>query len=74
VYKYFEKWMEIKKIREVSEKVLLVYFAEQSKKLKSSSLERISMSRTLLLINKIIDIAQYYQFAGPATVVSLESI
>jgi predicted metal-dependent RNase len=26
VYKYFEEWMEIKKIREVSEKVVLAYF------------------------------------------------
>jgi hypothetical protein len=38
VYKYFEEWMEIKKIREVSEKVVLAYFAEQSEKLKPSSL------------------------------------
>jgi hypothetical protein len=34
VYKYFEEWMEVKKIREVSEKVVLAYFAEQSEKLK----------------------------------------
>jgi hypothetical protein len=34
VYKYFEEWMEIKKIREVSAEVVLAYFAEQSEKLK----------------------------------------
>jgi hypothetical protein len=51
VYKYFEEWMEIKKIREVSEKVVLAYFAEQSEKLKPSSLWcRYSMLRTMVSI------------------------
>jgi hypothetical protein len=62
VYKYFEEWMEVKKIREVFEKVVLAYFAEQSGKLKPSSLWcRYSMLRTLVSILKMIDISQYYQ-------------
>lgn len=62
VYKYFEEWMEAKKIREVSEKVILAYFSEQAGKLKSSSLWcRYSMLRTLVSIKKNIDISQYHQ-------------
>jgi hypothetical protein len=62
VYKYFEEWMEIKKIREVSEKVVLAYFAEQSEKLKPSSLWcRYSMLRTMVSIKIKIDISQYHQ-------------
>jgi hypothetical protein len=54
--------MEIKKICEVSEKVVLAYFAEQSKKLKPSSLWcRYSMLRTMVSIKIKIDISQYHQ-------------
>jgi hypothetical protein len=56
VYKYFEEWMEIKKIREVSEKVVLAYFAEQS-----SLWCRYSMLRTMVSIKIKIDISQYHQ-------------
>ncbi|CAH1377358.1 unnamed protein product [Tenebrio molitor] len=62
VYKYFEEWMEIKKIREVSEKVVLAYFAEQSEKLKPSSLWcRYSMLRMMVSIKIKIGISQYHQ-------------
>jgi hypothetical protein len=45
-----------------TEKVVLAYFAEQSGKLKPSSLWcRYSMLRTLVSILKMIDISQYYQ-------------
>jgi hypothetical protein len=47
---------------QVSEKVVLAYFAEQSEKLKPSSLWcRYSMLRTMVSIKIKIDISQYHQ-------------
>ena len=61
-YKHFEEWMEVKKIHDISEKVVLAYFAEQAGKLKPSSLWcRYSMLRTLVSIRKEIDISRYHQ-------------
>lgn len=54
------KWRELKKTKSFSEAVLLVYLAELSKSLKSSTLwGRYSMLRATLIIKQYVDISKY---------------
>jgi hypothetical protein len=59
-YEPFMKWRELKKTKSFSEAVLLVYLAELSKSLKSSTLwGRYSMLRATLIIKQYVDISKY---------------
>ncbi|KAJ8980605.1 hypothetical protein NQ317_017366 [Molorchus minor] len=52
-YQQFKEWCETNKARKISENVLLAYFAEKSKKVKSSTLWAIySMLKSTLLLKK----------------------
>lgn len=59
-YKIFCDWCETKKIAKFTENVLLVYFMEKSKTIKSSTLWSIySMLKATIMVNKDIDISHF---------------
>lgn len=58
-YQSFKKWKIIKNINSVSEKMLMAYFCEKSKKVKPSSLwSYYSMLKRTLLVNENCDISK----------------
>lgn len=59
-YQSFKKWKSIKNINGVSEKILLAYFSEKSKKAMPSSLwSYYSMLKRTLLVNENCDISKF---------------
>lgn len=61
----YSKWCAVKGVQHTSETVLLGYFAELSKKFKSSTLwSRYSMLRAVINIKQNIDISQYPKLRG----------
>lgn len=59
-YAKFKSWCNNKKVNQVTEEVMLAFFAEESKIYKSSSLwSTYSMLRAVLLIKENINIANY---------------
>lgn len=60
VYNIFIKWMEAKKVKTVSEDVILAYLAEKSAIVKSSSLwSMYSMLKSTILVKKNVNIAKF---------------
>jgi hypothetical protein len=59
-YKNFEKWCDSKKIKIVSETVLLAYFAKKTKVFKPSTMwSYYSMLWTTISINRNLDISKF---------------
>lgn len=59
-YQQFKEWCEANKARKTSENVLLAYFAEKSKKLKSSTLWAIySMLKATLNVKENVDLKKF---------------
>lgn len=59
-YKKFKNWCELKKVKMVSENVLLAYFSNKSKVLKPSTMwSQYSMLRTTISINQNVDISKF---------------
>lgn len=59
-YQQFKEWCEANKARKISENVLLAYFAEKSKKLKSSTLWAIySMLKATLNVKENVDFKKF---------------
>ncbi|KAI4469789.1 hypothetical protein MML48_1g03331 [Holotrichia oblita] len=62
VYNIFKDWCKLKKVKQVSENVLLVYFQEQAENRKASSLwAKFSMLKQTLRLKQNIDISKYYK-------------
>lgn len=58
----FKCWCKEKNVRNISEDVLLAYFAEKSEKLKSSTLWSVySMIKLMLNLKENLDISRYYK-------------
>lgn len=59
-YQQFKEWCEANKARKISENVLLAYFAERSKKVKSSTLWAVySMLKSTLNVKENLDIRKF---------------
>jgi hypothetical protein len=59
-YSRFEEWRSKQKVNCINEKVMLAYFVEKSKIVKPSTLWSVySMLRTMISINKNLDLSKY---------------
>jgi hypothetical protein len=59
-YQQFEDWCREKRVRDITEEVLLAYFEQKSKKLKGSTLWSLfSMLRSTIQLKKNIEIKKY---------------
>jgi hypothetical protein len=59
-YQQFEDWCREKRVRDITEEVLLVYFEQKSRKLKGSTLWSLfSMLRSTIQLKKNIEIKKY---------------
>lgn len=57
-YRAFQRWKTMKNVNGTSEKVLLAYFSEKSKKSKSSLWSHYSMLKATLLVKDNCDISK----------------
>lgn len=64
IFQEFEKWRQLKQVKIISEKLLLEYFNEMSRKYKPSSLwAYYSMLKSTIKMNCDVDIASYHRLS-----------